>query len=209
MSGAPGIRGHRVSGAPGIQDVARVCAALDRRAFLRGLGLAAGAGLLPTGCDDAPGQFAPAPDQELLHLTPRSYAVLTAAAERIVGGRGADWIRSRQVDPGAHADAFLAAAPAFAPPLEQALLALEFAVFPLIGKLRPFTSLSEAGRDAVLSELAGSRLELKRMLFGGVRAISLLGFYSARETHALIGYPDPDQVGGATIRDAMTYPLDW
>jgi hypothetical protein len=198
-----------MKGAPDIREVARVCAALDRRAFLRGLGLAAGAGLLPTGCDGAPRHFAPAPGQELRHLTPRTYAVLTAAAERIVGGRGADWIRSRQVDPGAHADAFLATAPEFAPALGQALLALEFGVFPLIGKLRPFTSLGEAGRDAVLSELAGSRLLLKRMLFGGVRTLSLLGFYSARETHALIGYPDPDRAGDATIQDAMTYPLDW
>ena len=61
-------------------------AALDRRGFLRLVGLAAGAGLLPAGCRSAPEAYAPPPDLALRVLTPRGYAVLTAAAERVVGG---------------------------------------------------------------------------------------------------------------------------
>lgn len=189
---------------PRARQVADACAALDRRAFLRGLGMAAAAGLVPVGCGSAPSRFAPSPDLALRQLTPRTYAVLTAAAERVVGPRGEALIRTRVVDPGAHADAFLASAPAFAPPLSQALLALEFGVWPLLEKVRPFTTLDDAGRERVLSELVGSGLALKRMLFSGVRAIALLGFYAAPEGRALTGFPSP----GVTIEDAMNYPLE-
>jgi hypothetical protein len=186
------------------QQVASACAALDRRAFLRGVGVAAAVGMFPLGCGSAPSRFAPPPGRVLHQLTPRTYAVLNAAAEPIVGPQGAALIRARSVDPAARADAFLASAPAFAPPLSQALLALEFGVWPLLGKVRPFTALEEAGREQLLSELAGSRLALKRMLFSGVRAIVLLGFYTAPEGRALTGLPAP----GVTIEDAMTYPLE-
>jgi hypothetical protein len=129
--------------------------------------------------------------------------VLNAAAARIVGPAGAALVAAGSIDPGLRADAFLAGAPALVAPLEQALLALEFAVWPLVGKLRAFTALAPEAQDAVLAELAGSRFATKRRIFGGVRAVALLGFYAAPEARALTGYPVGAARPAATIADAM------
>ena len=181
--------------------------ALDRRAFLRWVGAAAGAGLLPSGCGGAPPRLAPPPGLELRFLTPRGYAVLTAAAQRVVGPRGAALIEQRAVDPGAAVDRFLASAPALADPLSRALWVLEFGVFPLLGKWRPFSALGGEAQDAILAELMGSRLALKRMLFKGVKSLALFGFYADPAGHAAIGYPVGGGPGGAGVEDAMSYDL--
>ncbi len=177
--------------------------ALDRRGFLRLAGLAAGAGLLPAGCADAPTGQGPPPDLALTRLTPRSYAVLNAAAARVAGPRGAALVREGRVDPARTGEAFLAGSPDLAGPLGQALLLLEFGVWPLLGKLRPFTALDDAGRDAVLAELRDSRLALKRRAFNGIRSVCLLCFYAAvaeaRPPGFEIGLIPPD----ATIAAAM------
>src|SRR5262245_33676399 len=191
-------------------DLARRAAgdlsALDRRTFLRLLGAAAGAGLLPAACTREPaGVRAPS---GLRHLSRRGWAVLNAAATRIAGPEGAKLVAAGVVDPALGADRFLDGAPALVEPLGQALLVVEYAVWPLSPKLRPFTSLAPEAQDAVLSDLAGSRLETKRRIFGGVRAMALLGFYAAPEARALTGYPIGASHPDATIADAMTYPLD-
>jgi hypothetical protein len=180
---------------------ARELAGLDRRGFLRLLALAAAAGALPSGCARAPeGLAAPA---GLRLLSARGWAVLNAAAARCVGSPGAALILAGEVDPALRADAFLAAAPSLAAPLEQALLALEFAVWPVVGKLRPFTGLAPDAQDAVLAELAGSRLATKRRIFAGVRSVAFLGFYASPEARALVGYPMGAANPLATISDAM------
>ncbi len=181
-------------------------AALDRRAFLRLLGAAAVAGMLPAACSRAPaGARAPA---GLLFLSPRGWAVLNAAAARIAGPRGAELVADGAVDPALRADRFLAGAPSLAAPLSQALLVVEFAPWPLVGKLRPFTALAPEAQDAVLAELAGSRLATKRQIFGGVRALALLGFYAAPEARALTGYPVGAPEPAFGIADAMSYRLE-
>jgi hypothetical protein len=185
---------------------ARDIAALDRRGFLRLVGLAAAAGVLPAACTRAPAAL-PAPPG-LRCLSACSWAVLNAAAARIVGPPGAALVAEQRVDPALRADAFLAAAPSLAGPLEQALLALEFAVWPLLPKLRPFSALGPEGQDAVLAHLAGSRIATKRRVFAGIRSVALMGFYGAPEARALVRYPmgaaDPD----AAIDDAMATPPD-
>src|SRR5262245_59067650 len=191
-------------------DLARRAAgdlsALDRRTFLRLLGAVAGAGLLPAACTREPaGVRAPS---GLRHLSRRGWAVLNAAAARIAGPEGAKLVAAGVVDPALGADRFLDGAPALVDPLGQALLVVEYAVWPLSPKLRPFTSLAPEAQDAVLADLAGSRLETKRRIFGGVRAMALLGFYAAPEARALTGYPIGASHPDATIADAMTYPLD-
>jgi hypothetical protein len=153
--------------------------ALDRRGFLRLAGLAAATGLLPTGCGDVPRKFAPPPGLELEFLTPRSFAVLTAATARVAGPAGAEQIARGELQPGRAAESFLAGAPDLAGPLGQALLALEFGFWPLLGKLRPFTGLSDSGRDRVLHELMASHLGLKRLAFNGIRSVALLCFYGS------------------------------
>ena len=182
-------------------ELARALVALDRRGFLRLAGLAGATGLLP-GCGAAPAGRSPAPGVHLRVLSPRGYAVVNAATERIVGSHGRQAIAAGRVDPGARADAYLAREPDLAELLEPALLALEFAVFPLVGKLRPFTALDGAGRDAVLRELMDSRWMLKRALFKGVKSVAILAFYGSELYQPVTRHP---RVAGVTIEDAMRY----
>lgn len=189
-------------------DPARALAALDRRSFLRLAGLVAASGLLPAGCaPELPAQLRPPQGIALRALSARGYATLTAATARLVGEPGASWIADGRVRPAASADAWLAATPALAGPLAQGLVALEFGVWPLLGKLRPFTALVPAQQDALLEELAGSRLALKRDLFRGLRSIAFLSFYADPEVRPLIGHPGPFGRGGVAIADAMTYEV--
>lgn len=181
-------------------------AALDRRGFLRLVGVAAGAGLLPSGCGADAARFGPPAGTALRALTPRTYAVCNAAAERIVGERGAAAIRARTIDPAERIDAFLASSPELVAPVRQALLALEFAMPPLSGRLPPFSALGDAARDAVLADCLHSRLALRRQLFNGVRTFAALGFYGSRASRALIGYPQALGRGEPSIEDAMRYP---
>lgn len=185
-------------------ELAQAAAALDRRAFLRLAGIAAAAGLVPVGCGD--GQ-APAEGTTLQLLSPRQYGTLTAAAARLVGPRGAALIRDRTVDPAASADALLARSPLVGGLVAQALTVLEFGVWPLLPKLRPFTALGGDGQDAVLHDLMTSSMALKQALFGGVRGIVMGAFYGHPATQALTGYPGPFGLGAVTIADAMR-PLD-
>lgn len=180
--------------------------ALDRRGFLKLAGLVAAAGVFPVGCRDASPPLAPPPDLELVHLTPRTYAVFTAATARIVGPSGAQQIASGRLQPGARAEAFLASAPTLAPTLRQALLALEFGVPPLLAKLRPFTALSGEAQDAILRELIDSLFASKRLLFGGVRSLALLACYGDPLGLSWIDYPPARPRAGADI-DAAHRPL--
>lgn len=187
------------------RDLGDALARLDRRGFLRATGLVAAAGVLPAGCGGVPPALAPPAELELAVLTPRSYATFRAASAALLGPAGARAAAQGGVDLAARADARLAATPAFAGLMQQALLALEFAVRPLVPKWRPFTALSEAGRRDVLSQLATARWDLSRALFQGVRSFTWLAWYAAPESHAAIHYPGPYGDGRVTVADAMTY----
>jgi hypothetical protein len=191
-----------VSGPPSLED-ALGSLELERRVLLRSLGLAVGLACAPIGCSGVPASLRPPPDARLRALGPRTYAVFTAAALRIVGPAGAPLIADRRVDVGLLADQWLARTPAVAGPIDQALGLLEFGVWPLLGKLRPFTALDGAAQDAVLTECMRSRLETKRAVFRGVRALVLLAFYGSPATRPLTGFPGPFGAGAVTIADAM------
>lgn len=178
----------------------QAAASLDRRTVLRLGALVAGAGLLPAGCGGHP---APPPDVHLAVLTPRTYAVFNAAAGTLVGPRGAALIDARTVDPAIAADAILARVPVLAGPLSQALLVLEFGLWPLVRKVRPFTSLTPGGRRAVIADLAASPIDLKRAMYSGVRSLAMASFYAAPASNALTGFPGPFGTGTITIADAM------
>lgn len=184
-------------------DLTRAASQLDRRAFLRLAAAGAAAGILPSGCSRVPPELVPRAETELAVLSPRSYATFTAAASSIVGPDGAALIAAHQVDVGLRADAWLARTPALAGPLVQALLVLEHGFWPLVAKLKPFTALLASERDAVLADLMTSRLDLKRALFQGVRALSLLAFYSDPASRELSGYPGPFGNERVTIRAGM------
>jgi hypothetical protein len=184
--------------------LSRAAATLDRRSFLRLLAVAGAAGLLPAGCGSVPPALLPREPDGLAVLSPRSYATFTAAASRIVGPAGSELIAARSVDVGAAADAWLARTPELAAPIIQALLALEFGVWPLVDKLVPFTRLDDAARDRVLAGLMLSRFELKQAVFQGVRSLALLTFYSAAASRALTGYPGPFGNARVSIASAMS-----
>jgi len=176
---------------------------LARRTLLRAIGSGMAMGLLPTGCSGVPPTLAPPAQQALVVLTPRTYAVLTAAAARMVGPRGAPLVLDRTIDVGTLADAWLARTPALVGPVGQALLLLELGVWPLLDKLWPFTALGGPAQDAVLADCMTSRLELKRSVFRGIRALAMLTFYGAPASRALTRFPGPFGGGDVTIADAM------
>ena len=184
-------------------DLQRAAAALDRRAFLKAAGAVAAAGLLPAGCGGVPDLLAPPPDLRLAALSRRAYATVNSVGARIVGPQGAALIERRTVDVGALADQLLARNPVLAGLLSQGLAVLEFGVWPLVAKFRPFTSLSAEARDRVLADLAGSHFETKRELFGAVRALVFSTFYGAPATRLLSGYPGPFGFGRVTIADGL------
>lgn len=191
------------------RELAAAARDLDRRAFLRGVGGLAALGLLPAGsvaCAEAPDGLGPPSGVSLRVLTPRTYAVLNTASLSLVGPPGAALVASGRVDPARNADTFLAASPALAAPLGQALLALEFGPWPLLRKLRPFTSLSRVDRDAILEQCMRSRWALTRRLFGGVRAVALLAFYAAPQARALARYPGAPGVAPVSVAEAMVWP---
>ena len=117
-------------------------------------------------------------------------------------------IERRSVDVAAAADALLARAPALAGPMGQALAVLEFGVWPLVAKVRPFTALAGDAQDAVLEQLMRSRLALKRQLFAGVRSLALLAFYTQPQSRAVSGYPGPFGSERVPIGAAMVGATD-
>lgn len=191
---------------PALADAA---AALDRRGFLRAVGAAAAAGLLPTGCG-APAAvtdaLGPLPDRELRVLTPRTYLTFNVVTRRIVGPTGAEQIGRDGIDPAALADAWLVRFGPSGELLQTALLTLEFGVWPLAGKLRPFSALDGDAQDSVLAGLQAGRWELQRQLYAGIKTLACLAFYAHPESHAAIGYPGPFGGGGVAIDDAMLVP---
>jgi hypothetical protein len=179
---------------------------LTRRRFLTLIGVAGGAGLLPAGCaGERPAWQRPPAGAEIRNLTPRQYAVLAAAIARLVGGEGAVWIAEGRVTPAATADAWLGTQPALAGALGQGLLLLEFGVYPLVAKLRPFTALGPAAQDEALADLASSELGLKRTLWRGLRSISYLTFYADPAVRPLIHHPGPFGRGAVPIAAAMAW----
>lgn len=131
----------------------------------------------------------PPPDLQLGVLSPRAYATFQSVAMRCVGPRGAEAIRARRIDPARAADAWVARVPALAGPLLQGLWVLEWGVYPLVAKWRPFTALDGAGQDRVLEDLMRSRLDLKRDLFKGMKSLAMLTFYADPAAQPGIGHP--------------------
>lgn len=186
---------------PGERDVVAAFARLDRRAFLRLAGTAAAVGILPVACrEPVP------PGAALAVLAPRAYATFNAAAARIVGPRGAELIRAREVDPARAADAFAARNPAIGATLGAALALLEWAPWPLVPKLRPFTSLDGAAQDRVLDSLMRARIDLLRDVFKGVKSLAALTFYAHPATRALTGFPGPFGSADVPIAAAIVEP---
>lgn len=178
-------------------------ARLDRRAFLRLAGLATAAGVLPVGCGALPPALAPPPGLPLAVLSPRAYATFQAFALRLVGPACGALIVERRIDPAAAADAWIARLPALAGALGQGLAVLEWAVWPLLPKLAPFTSLAPDAQDRVLENLLRSRVALKRDLYRGLKSLATLTVYTQPAVRSRLGHPGPFSAEG--IRAAMRW----
>lgn len=178
---------------------------LDRRAFLKLAGIGAALGVLPSGCGAAPPGLAPPTDLTLEALSPRTYVTFGAATARLVGPEAGRAIERGAIQPARTAESWLRTLPGVAPLLQQALLVLEFAPYPLVARLRPFTRLPGDAQDAVLDELMRSRFAWKRAVFGGVRGFAMLAYYSDPASRSLTRYPGPFGGPGATIEDAMRH----
>jgi hypothetical protein len=189
--------------APAERAVVAALAPLDRRAFLRLAGGVAASGLLPTGCGRMPEGLLPPPDRLPRVLSLRSYATFQAFTMRLVGPRGAAAIAAREIDPAAAADAWVFRLPALGMALGQALALLEWGVWPLLPKLRPFTSLDAAGQDRVLEDLVRSRMDVKRDLYKGLKSLATLTTFGHPVARAWLGHPGPFSAEG--IRAAMTW----
>lgn len=184
---------------------ASALSALDRRAFLRLAGAVTAAGSWPLGCLPVRNELCPPPEVELTQLTPRTYAVFQAAAGRLLGPGPSELIQRGVVNPAQIADTWLARLPELAAALRAGLLVLEFAPFPFLRKLRPFTALGPSAQDTVLADLMCSSADWKRTLFKGLKSFACLTFYSAAPSRALTGYPGPfgGKGGAGAIAEAM------
>lgn len=164
-------------------------ALVDRRGFLRGVaggGAAiAVASLVPAGC--APDYAEQAADGSALQaLTPKQYAVVTAAAEAIVVGV--------PVTPGAIAtgiDRELAVAgEPMLSDMRTVLTILEHGSL-LALRRRRFTALSVEDRRAVLDSWATSRFNLRRAAYQAVRSFVVFFAYADDRTRPVTGFEGP------------------
>src|SRR5690554_5082175 len=95
----------------------------------------------------------------------------------------------------------MAARPELARVLGQGLAVLEWGVWPLLPKLRPFTALDPEGQERVIEDLLRSRMDLKRDLYRGLKSLATLVVYGDPAVRARLGHPGP--FDAAAIARAM------
>jgi len=172
----------------------------DRRRFLR-RGLIGGGLLLVAGA--APFAFRSTrmrqPHGTLRLLSAQEYAVLAAAAARIVPGDGAapGWPSADALDCAGKIDALLARIhPDAGNDFRRLLRLLESSAFGALqaGAPRPFTQSAPAEQDARLEGWRTSRLDLLRSGYQALKRLAHATYYASPETYALVGYPGPPDV---------------
>ena len=62
---------------------------------------------------------------------------------------------------------------------------------PLIGQPARFTNLAAEWQDIYLSDWAGSRFQVRRLVFQALKNLSMLGYYSQDATWRAIHYDGP------------------
>ncbi len=162
---------------------------LSRRRFLQSaLGLTAGwlAGSVPlSGC--APVRY---PDRALHFLTPKEWAILDAASNRLIprlpGKVGASDLQvASAVD-----RLFATASPRLRSDLKQLLNSLEDLAW-LNLRFQPFTAMDGPEQDAYLTSWERSPLGLQRQGFIALSKISAMLFYMDPDSWPQIRYPGP------------------
>lgn len=134
------------------------------------------------------------PKHGLQLLSAQEYAVLCAVADRICPALGAGVPGALALGVPEQIDAMLAAAPDY---LQRDFKSLLFIVEnALLGALmfervRPFTQLSAAEQDAMLSSMRHSRLPLRRGMFRALKSLVAAVYYGDERSWARIGYVGP------------------
>lgn len=122
----------------------------------------------------------------------RQTGILTQIAERMVDTGDPAMPRLRDTSAIAAIDRTCRALdPALTGLLPVALLLFEWGPVVLDWKIRRFTQLSDAEKDAYLAGWMNSRFEVRRMAFFALRNLSFLGYYSQDATWSGIGYAGP------------------
>ena len=173
----------------------------SRRKFLkRGLvggGLLALAGTLPFAFRTT--ALGRQPRRALRLLTLEEYAVLAAAAARIVPGDGAapKWPTAEAVDCAGKIDALMATVhPDVGNDFRRLLRLFEsgFLGTFIAASPRPFTRAAPAEQDARLEGWRRSRLAVLRSGYQALKRLAHAAYYSSPEVYPLVGYPGPPVV---------------
>jgi len=187
------------AGPPSQEAVEEALTALHRRGFLQLAGAVAATTLFPSGCGAVSSELVPPPERVPFVLSARGYATFQAFSMSLVGPALAREIRTRALDPASAADAWVARQPALARTLGQGLVVLEWGVWPLLAKWRPFTALGDAERERVLARLAVSRIELLRDLYRGLKSLATLAVYTDPAARRVLGHPGPFAAEGIAL----------
>ena len=164
---------------------------IHRRRFLKGtisgVTLLTFGSLLPAGCSRYP-----KPAAKLRFLDPREYAILTAAAERLLGVEGAIGSAKDQIDVGANVDGLVADWDADAQrQLRTMLRVFEHGTYLFDLRRKRFTALTATKQDEYLAGWMNSTLGVRRVVFRALKLLVAAGFYQAPHAWTRIGYPGP------------------
>lgn len=147
------------------------------------------------------------PARPLLALSPRSFSILAAVADRLVVVPGGPSARQAQVAEGV--DALLATLhPDTTVEFEQALTLLENAAAGLLIDQRwtTFTGSPPDVQDRVLKGWSESRFSLLRKVFRAVHGLCMGVYWTQDELHGLIGYPGPPDLSALAPPEPVAEP---
>lgn len=176
-------------GAPDLE--ALLGAQFDRRRFLTGgasslAWLALGA-LLPAGC-----RSYPTPEAELQVFDATEYAIMNAAAARLLGVPGKVGSEVGQIDVAANVDRLVAAWDAEAQrQLRTMLRVFEHGTYLFDLQRKRFTKLSADQQDLYLRGWMSSTLGVRRTVFRAIKALASFGMYPDPRVWRRLGYDGP------------------
>jgi hypothetical protein len=163
---------------------------LGRRDFLRLSGFSAGM-LAVAQLRFAPGAHA-AGASAMRMLSAADARIMAAVAERITYTGDASMPRFADTDGLRTIDVALRQLPSDVPEqLSWGLWLVEMGPLPLIGQPARFTNLTPEWQDIYLSDWAGSRFQVRRIVFQALKNLAMLGYYAQDATWAGIHYGGP------------------
>jgi len=175
----------------GDEVVLALSQAVSRRRFLKGTlagsALIAGSALLPAGC----AKYDP-PGGSLHVLDQKEFAVLQAAADRIVGEPLAGEPAASDVNVAAQFDALLAWAPAeVQTQVKQMLQIFEHGTQLFLFSFSRFTELSETEQDNYITTWMESGLAFRKTVFWAMKKICFAFYYATPAVWPSINFDGP------------------